>query len=433
MKRFFAIFILAFVALSGTLVSCGGDNNEDGDKSEMTATPWTPETLPLPKNTTDSLRANYVTNPDGILTSTEVDSINNVMFNLEQSKGVRGLIVAVKAIEPDDPFDFTLDVFNNNGVGGKSNTGFVMMVASESRCYFTMTGEKLEIFLTDADCARIGRHDMEPLLKEGKWGQAILAGLHRIQGICSGEEELSALDDEDEDGDVGSVLMWIGGGFAGLFGLGYYAARKSRQCPKCKKHNYRQVLRRTVLAEDGTSVLTTEEMDALVEEKMLEIRADKLKKLRESGEKTLNSLSSNKDGDAEVEATSSPMSDKKDKKDGSKSQLLYRAEQEEIKKQKTAEDAMARNNKGKYRKVHVIDVCLCSDCGYEGHKQKSGTTYNYALGIFTTGAFGAIMHASSSSGSGSYRSGGGRSSGGGHSWGSFGGGRSGGGGAGGRF
>lgn len=219
------------------------------------AKPYTVNNLPVSTQYIDSLDFNAVCNPDGILTSTEVDSLNQILWKLHETQRVQGLVIAIKEADPDDPYQFCIDVGRKYGVGGKASLGFIVMVTSVQRGYEIMTGDGMEKYLTDADCSIIGRKLMVPYFKEGKWGAGILAAVKTIDGVCKGEVELNAAPDSNgnsEDGvGLGTILLWIFGPFAGLGALGYYYNRKAKTCPKCKKLNYGRTKRVVSLVEGG--------------------------------------------------------------------------------------------------------------------------------------------------------------------------------------
>lgn len=213
---------------------------------------YTVDKLPVSTQYIDSLDFNAVCNPDNILTAAQVDTLNTILWSLHEEQQVQGLVIAIKESDPDDPYEFSMQVARKYGVGGKNSTGFVMLVTTEQRGYQIITGDGMEKFLTDAQCSTIGRRVMVPCFKEGEWGSGLIAGVKIIDGICKGEVELNAApDDEDEEGDLGTALLCIFGPIGALGGYAYYSSRKSRECPKCKKHNYR-MLKRTVskLSED---------------------------------------------------------------------------------------------------------------------------------------------------------------------------------------
>lgn len=502
MKRIFSFFVMALLCVC----AFGA---------------WTPETLPVPENTNDSTKVSYVSNPDGVLSASEVSRINSIMFSLEKNRGVRGLIIAVRKIEPDDPYEFTIRVGEKHGIGGKSNTGFIIMVASESRAYEIMPGMGLEKFLTDGQCGTIGRDVMVPLLKEGKWGEALVAGVQKVADVCNGEEEL-APEEDDEDEGGSNFLLWFGGGLAGLIGYGSYRSRKNRECPKCKQHNYRIKLRHTVLAADDPCAPTEEEINEKIQSKLLSMKVQKNSHIADMARKLvagsasplMGSLSEEKDaGFAEAVEVTGATADAEATKliedvevadvadDVEATEVVENAETADvaadvetaevvetvgetnlvsadndnvlklgdtvvtpavaaaalsIAETKKAFDSQVieltkeqKKAKKGFRNVRLIDTYECPDCGYIGRKETASTTRSYKMGLFTSGAFGALaaertrtshgVHGSdsgsSSYGSGSssrssYSSSSHRSS---HSWGSSGGGHFGGGGAGGRF
>lgn len=396
------------------------------------AKPWTAKTLPVPNNTTDSTLVTYVCNPDHILSPAEVDSLDQIMFSLEKSQGVRGLIICVAETDPDDPYDFCIEVGNTYGIGSKKSTGFIVLVSTVSRGWEILTGDGMEKFLTDAQCSRIGRNEMVPYLKEEKWGAGLMAGLRAIQSVCSGETELLADDDEEDDEEGGNLLLWFGGGLAGLIGLGAYNSRKARQCPQCKKTNLRKVLRQTVLDSSEEGALDDTEIEEQIQDALAELKAGG--KTLKKQYRTFNHEALAMVGDDELNTVRT----KDQTADPAKASVID--EDKEMNKiMKSAGVNMhsfEKSKKHKYKKVRVIDITCCPDCGYERRNERAGTTYDYKLGLFTSGTFGAIYHSSesssSSSGSRSHHSSSHHSSGG-HSWGSSGGGHFSGGGAGGRF
>lgn len=417
--------------------------------------PWTPETLPIPANTFDSTQVSYVTNPDGILSRAQVDSINAVFFAMEKNQGVRGLVIVVKEIDPDDPYEFTFAVANKHGIGGKHNTGVVVMLATESRAYSILTGDGMEKFLTDAQCDQIERHVMVPLLKEGRWGEAVYAACQKVGGVVSGETVLTP-DSKTSDGDGGSdILLWMGLGVGGLVGAGAYTSRKRKECPKCKKHNYKFRLRQTVVAEGQEGAPTAEEAEDELQAKLLAMRIQKNREMVAAVKSFCDNIHHEVSPNDTVEQTEAEEAVVEENAadtrftsllDGVKPEVataalkIVDAKKAFNSEKKNIKPSQLRSAKGQYRKLRITDVYCCPDCGYEGRKQSSSWANVYALGLFTSGSLGLLnrpMHGargggSVSIGSGGSHSGGGHSSGG-HSWGSSGGGHFSGGGASGRF
>ncbi len=399
---------------------------------------WTPQTLPVPANTTDSTKVSYVSNPDGVLSQADVDQLNRIFFVMERDKGVRGLVIAVEEINPDDPYEFTLAVANKHGIGGTTNTGIVVMVATVSRAVSILTGDGMEKFITDAQCSHIRRNIMTPLLKEGKWGEGILAASEKISAVVTGQEELNPEEDEAE-GDS-DVLMWMGLGVCGMVGAGVYARRKSRECPKCKKHNYALKLRQVALAPDEEGALRPEENEVELQAKLLAMRIQKNQNMMDAvkayqegsmQESALSNILSTCMAQSEHElntilmAVSPTMA----------AQAVQTAERKKAfeNEKKSVSRSSLRKPNGIYRNVQIVDIFCCPDCGYEVRKERKASASMFKLGLFTSAA--ASVYQSASSGGGGFSGGsrGGGSSSRSHSWGSSGGGHFGGGGSSGRF
>lgn len=407
---------------------------------------WTPDNLPVPANTCDSVDVNYVCNPDGILSREDVDSINRLFFVMERDKGVRGLVIAVEEIDPDDPYEFTISVANKYGIGGKTNTGIVVMVATVSRAVSILTGEGMEKFITDGQCGYIRRNVMTPLLKEERWGEGIIAACNKISAVVLEQEELNA-DDESEEvpiEDVGEVLMWTGLGIAGLAGYGLYRKKKARQCPRCKKYYYKMKLRQVAVAEGEEGALPQADNETALHTKLLAMKLQNKRQL-------MDVMGQYQQGDIDSEGLRNALAACRVLSQEDVDDILsyvtpaIAASAIQLAKDKKAFDNEYTHTKKQrrllathtnYRKVHLTDVYSCPICGYQARKESVKSASGYQLGLFTSGTFGAIyattsssdsrVYGGSSSGSSSYSSGG-------HSWGSSGGGSFGGGGSSGRF
>lgn len=222
MKRIITLFFLTFSIVAHAKV-------------------YNPDNLPV-----DRVAITYsrVINPDGILNRATISAIDSVLLRLEKTTGVQALIIAITNIEGDDPFQFTLDVFNKYGIGGKSSTGFVLTLATDDRSYSLITGEGLEGSLPDAICRRIQNRVMVPRLKEGDWNSAMLNTVVTVAQYVEGDETLREAYGT-EDGEDPYEWLWA---IAGIFGpavlviaLLLYIERRKKKCKKCGKHKMKKV------------------------------------------------------------------------------------------------------------------------------------------------------------------------------------------------
>lgn len=197
-----------------------------------TATKWSAATLPVPY-----LQDNrkYVSNPDGVLSPAAEDTTNLILQSLEREKGVQTLVVVVKQIDGDDPYQFGMDLCKKYGFGsGKQKTGLVVILATEDRSYQILTGDGLEGTLPDAICRRIQNQVMLPCLKQQAWDNAIVLTVKAISGYIHGDDSLTKDDEEDDEAGTWAGLG-IALGMLVVFIIFFLADQKKYNCPRCKK------------------------------------------------------------------------------------------------------------------------------------------------------------------------------------------------------
>lgn len=194
---------------------------------------WTPADLPMPY-LTDSRQ--HVSNPDGVLSAAAVDSINTMLQQLERTKGVQAITIAVKNVEGDDPFEFCMGVGRKYGIGASNNTGLIVFLASDDRSYQILTGNGLEGTLPDAICRRIQNRITLPLLKEQKWDEAMVQTTRAIALIVNGDSTIvNQLKDSGSEDDAGDALAGLA--VAAFIIIGFtamvIAASRRHKCPRC--------------------------------------------------------------------------------------------------------------------------------------------------------------------------------------------------------
>lgn len=193
---------------------------------------WTPETLPM-VHLQDSTR--YVCNPDGVLSQATVDSLDFMLRGLKNARGVESVLIVVKHIEGNDPYNFCMKLGNSYGVGNKDKrTGLIILLSTEDRAYQIITGRGLEGTLPDAACYDIEQTHMVPYLKEGEWDEAMLRTTMAISVLVLDDPTLNPPDEE--------VNPWGLLGVMGLVGGGIYGLRRASQkkCPKCGKRKLKR-------------------------------------------------------------------------------------------------------------------------------------------------------------------------------------------------
>lgn len=181
-------------------------------------------------------RTRYVCNPEGILSATATDSIDRMLYALEQQTGIETVVAVVPSIGEEDCFDFSHRLLNEWGVGKKEkNNGLVILLVTDQRCIQFYTGYGLEGDLPDAICKRIQTRDMIPYLKDGNWDAGMVAGVRAVCARLDGSME-NDTEEEEEDLSVGAALLL----FMGIIGIGLLVAilamRAASKCPNCGQH-----------------------------------------------------------------------------------------------------------------------------------------------------------------------------------------------------
>ena len=208
----------------------------------LPAATYTPDNLPIPYLQD---KTQYVSNPDGILEQTTVDSLNLWLGKMEASHGVQTVLAVVERIEGGEAYDFSMALGRKYGIGSKEqNTGLIIVLATEDRAYYILTGRGLEGTLPDAICKRIENNQMLPYLREGEWDEAMLNTVRAITLYVDGDDSLVGKSDFSNDEDIEALIafgicMAIG---LGLIFLGiWYEERKKSYCPSCKQHKMKKI------------------------------------------------------------------------------------------------------------------------------------------------------------------------------------------------
>ena len=144
---------------------------------------YTPGTVPDPKRFGQDY---YVSNPDTILPDSVVNWMNLCAKRLNDSTKVELAVVAIRSIGEADAFDFSYELFQRWGIGGKGrNTGVLILFVLDSHDLQIRTGTGIEGVLTDAQCSQIIHEDMFPAFKAGDYAGGLCVGMLDIYEICT--------------------------------------------------------------------------------------------------------------------------------------------------------------------------------------------------------------------------------------------------------
>lgn len=178
-------------------------------------------------------RTRYVSNPDGILSSSAVATMDSILFALEEKTGIQTLVVAVTGIEGGDCFDFAYRLGKEMGVGqNERDNGLVVLLSTNDRCIQFATGYGLEGVLPDAICKRIQNRYMVQHLGKDDWNTGMVEGIRAINGYLDGSME--NIESEEKDGDgmiIVFIIMFMI--FGGIALIAIIIALFANRCPKC--------------------------------------------------------------------------------------------------------------------------------------------------------------------------------------------------------
>ena len=143
------------------------------------------ETVPRP-NQYDA--ANYVSNPDRILSHQAVTQINRVVNSLETDTKAEIAVVALNSIGYEDISDFAVRLLEKWGIGkAKADNGLLILFVLDQRAVKYEVGYGLEGILPDAICMRIIQENMLPEFRNGNYDMGLLAGVERTASIIREE------------------------------------------------------------------------------------------------------------------------------------------------------------------------------------------------------------------------------------------------------
>ena len=123
----------------------------------------------------------YVNDFAGLMSSAEVDSLNQDLSRFQTQTTIEIAVVTVPSLEGRSAEDYTFDLFNKWGVGKKgTDNGVMLLLAPSEKKVRIEVGRGLEPVLTDLHSSRIIREDITPAYRAGRQGESIASGVHSI-------------------------------------------------------------------------------------------------------------------------------------------------------------------------------------------------------------------------------------------------------------
>ncbi|HEY0742089.1 MAG TPA: TPM domain-containing protein [Chryseosolibacter sp.] len=169
---------------------------------------YTVESVP----NTKLISGSYVSNPDNILSTEAVATIDAQLKMLEDSTTAQVAVVMLKSIGSSDEFTFAQELFNAWGIGRASNdNGLLILYVEDERVIRFHTGDGMEAVLPDARCKQIQRDYMVPYFKDGDVNKGMIEGVTATVNILlnpSSAEEITAETESSELDYTGFAIMF---------------------------------------------------------------------------------------------------------------------------------------------------------------------------------------------------------------------------------
>lgn len=185
----------------------------------------------------------YVSDPDGILSRQATDSINTMLYALDQTTSIEVAVAVVQAVPDGDCFTFALDLGRLWGVGqAKTNNGLVILLSTGDRCVQFATGYGTEGVLPDAICKRIQDKYMLPHFSRADWDGGMVAGVRATCAMLDGSMKPEALQDSGKSSNfIWFFLAIILGGMLFSAVSGLLALHRNSKCPHCGRHSLQRI------------------------------------------------------------------------------------------------------------------------------------------------------------------------------------------------
>lgn len=138
----------------------------------------------------------YVSDPEDALEIGDIIILDERAAELRDSMNVQSAIVVLPAIDTDhygSAKEFATELFNTWGIGDKeTNNGLLILLltADGEREVVFETGYGVEEKLTDGMCKLIQTNKMIPFLKEGEYGEGLIAGVEEVEKVLNGTSDL---------------------------------------------------------------------------------------------------------------------------------------------------------------------------------------------------------------------------------------------------
>ena len=164
----------------------------------------------------------FVSDPNDSIDEADETALNQRIGHLRDSLDVEIAVVVLPAIDGDtygSAREFANELFNTWGIGKKETDRglLILLITNEDNREITFeVGYGLEGELTDGLCKLIIDRRMTPVMKNGSYGEGLLAGVEEVRKVLTKDSTLEA---EKKRKTRNRILIWW---LVGLFYYGFY-------------------------------------------------------------------------------------------------------------------------------------------------------------------------------------------------------------------
>ncbi|MGB9877483.1 MAG: TPM domain-containing protein, partial [bacterium] len=134
----------------------------------------------------------FVNDFAGVVDDESKSKMEKIIDFVKEETGAEIAVVTINNLEGESVEMFANELFNKWGIGKKNeDNGVLILIALEERKIRIEVGYGLEPVLTDGMCGEIIRKDMVPLLREEKYGEALLRATQRVADIITTKYKVS--------------------------------------------------------------------------------------------------------------------------------------------------------------------------------------------------------------------------------------------------
>ena len=128
----------------------------------------------------------FVNDFAGVIDEESKRKMEEIIKFVEEKTGAEMAVVTIKSLEGETVEEYANELFNKWGIGKKKeDNGVLILIAMKERKIRIEVGYGLEPILPDGLCGEIIRKDMTPLLREGKYGEALLRATQRVAEVIT--------------------------------------------------------------------------------------------------------------------------------------------------------------------------------------------------------------------------------------------------------